>query len=181
MPSSILSRFSVFGFSGSRRLGAAIPPSVLAEAAAAVPPGSHVLVGCAVGVDAYFRSRFPAAEVFSVASGQWGEGRGAFAGRSAACVRAVAAAGGLWVAFPSSPCPAGLLPSASSSRCFSGFAAGSWSSLALALGLGAPCLVRLPAGVAVPRGWGLSPVAGCPGWFCCPAALGSAPAQLFLF
>lgn len=174
----IIWRFSTFGFSGSRR---GVPPSVLEQAAAAIPPGSRVLTGCAAGVDAYFRSRFPAAEVFSVASGRWGSGRGAFAGRSAACVRAVAAAGGLWVSFPASPCPAGLLPSSSQSRCFSGFAAGSWSSLAFALGSGVPCLVRLPAGVAVPRGWGLSPVAGCSGWFGCDRVLGRGAVQLALF
>jgi hypothetical protein len=177
----IFPRFSVFGFSGSRCLGDAIPPSVLEEAAAAVPPGSRILVGCAAGVDAYFRSRFPAAEVFAVASGRWGSGRGAFAARSAACVRAVTAAGGLWVSFPSSPCPAGLRPSSSQSRCFGGFAAGSWSSLALALGFGVPCLVRLPDGVAVPKGWGLSPVAGCSGWLGCDRVLGRGAVQLALF
>jgi hypothetical protein len=172
----IFSRFSTFGFSGSRR---GVSLSVLAEVAAAVPAGSRVLVGCAKGVDQYFRERFPAAEVFSVASGQWGAGRGAFAARSAACVRAVSAAGGLWVSFPASPCPAGLLPSSSQSRCFGGFGAGSWSSLALALGLGVPCLVFSPSGV--PRGWGLSPVTGCSGWFGCPIALGRGAEQLALF
>ena len=174
----IFSRFSTFGFSGSRK---GSDRAALEQAAAAVPPGSQVLVGCAKGVDAYFRERFPAAEVFSVASGQWGQGRGAYAARSTACVRAVKAAGGLWVSFPASPCPAGLLPSASSSQCFNGQKAGTWSSLALALGSGVPCLVRLPSGVAVPRGWDLSPVPGSPGWLGCPVALGSAPVQLSLF
>ena len=176
MMKDIFSRFSVFGFSGSRR---GVPNSVLAEAAAAVPPGSKVLVGCAKGVDAYFRSRFPAAEVFSVASGRWGSGRGAFAARSTACVKAVKAAGGLWVSFPASPCPTGLLPSSSSSRVFNGQKAGTWSSLALALGSGVPCLVFSPSGV--PRGWSLSPVSGCPGWFGCERVLGRGAVQLSLF
>jgi hypothetical protein len=119
--------------------------------------------------------------VFSVSSGRWGAGRGAFAGRSAACVRAISAAGGLWVSFPSSPCPLGLLPSASSSRCFCGLSAGTWSSLAFALGSRVPCLVFSTLGV--PAGWGLSPVPGCPGWFGCPLALGvtTPPVQLSLF
>jgi hypothetical protein len=117
--------------------------------------------------------------VFSVSSGLWGAGRGAFAGRSAACIRAVSAAGGLWVSFPSSPCPAGLVPSSSSSRCFCGSGSGSWASLAFALGLGVPCLVFSQRGV--PTGWGLSPVSGSPGWFGCSVALGTANVQLSLF
>ena len=172
--SSVFSRFSAFGFSGSR---SGVPVSSLSPVVGLVPSGSFVFTGCARGVDAFFRAAFPGASVFSAAA--FGRGRGAFAARSVACVRAVASAGGLWVSFPASPCPAGLLPSAASSRCFGGFAAGTWSSLALALGLGVPCLVFSPCGV--PRGWGLSPVAGSPGWFGCAVALGSAPVQLSLF
>ncbi|WP_197480139.1 hypothetical protein [Anabaena sp. 4-3] len=152
-------------------------------AAAAVPPGSRVLVGCAKGVDAYFRLAFPSAEVFSVASGRWGVGRGAFAARSVACVRAVQSAGGLWVSFPSSPCPVGLVPSPSQSRCFSGFGSGSWASLAFALGSGLPCLVFLGS-LPVPSGWGLFPLPGLPGWFGCAAVVGAEsqqPVQLTLF
>jgi hypothetical protein len=174
--SSVFSRFSSFGFSGSR---SGVSPAVLSSVVGLVPPGSGVFVGCAAGVDRFFRGAFPSAVVFSVSSGRWGRGRGAFAGRSAACVRAVSAAGGLWVAFPSGDCPAGLLPAGSSSRAFCGSGSGSWASLAFALGSGVPCLVFAPAGV--PAGWGFSSVPGCPGWFGCPVALGSAPVQLSLF
>lgn len=174
--SSVFSRFSSFGFSGSR---SGVSPAVLSSVVGLVPSGSAVFVGCAAGVDGFFRGAFPSAVVFSVSSGRWGRGRGAFAGRSAACVRAVSAAGGLWVAFPALGCPAGLVPSASSSRCFCGSGSGSWASLAFALGSGVPCLVFAPAGV--PAGWGFSSVPGCPGWFGCPVALGSAPVQLSLF
>ncbi len=177
---SIFSQFSCFGFSGSRQwLGSFAP---LAAAADCVPAGARVLVGCAPGVDAFFRSRFPSAEVFSVASGRWSRGRGAFAGRSIACVSGVVGGvgGGLWVSFPSSPCPAGLSPSASSSRCFSGSGSGTWASLAYALGSGVPCLVFLGQ-ILCPPGWGLSPVPGYPGWFSCSLVLGHAPVQLSLF
>ncbi|MEM7579097.1 MAG: hypothetical protein AAF316_04460 [Cyanobacteria bacterium P01_A01_bin.80] len=174
--SSVFSRFSAFGFSGSR----SSVPVGCSVAAAAVPPGSQVLVGCARGVDGFFRSAFPGAEVFSVASGQWGRGRGAFAGRSVACIRAVLGAGGLWVSFPSSPCPAGLLPSSSGSRCFSGFGSGSWASLAFALGSGVPCVVFLGS-LPCPAGWGLSALPGCSGWFGCSEVIGSSPVQLSLF
>lgn len=171
--------FSAFGFSGSRSPGGVLPSAL--SAAAAVPVGSRVVVGCAPGVDAFFRQCFSDAEVFSVASGRWGSGRSAFARRSVACVEAVAAAGGLWVSFPASPCPAGLFPSVSSSRCFSGSGSGSWASLALALGRGVACLVFSPCGV--PAVWGLSPVPGCAGWFGCDRVLSASPGpvQLSLF
>ena len=176
MLSSIFSRFSSFGFSGSR---AGVPASVLSSVPALVPAGSAVVVGCARGVDEFFRGAFPSARVFRAAD--FGRGRGSFAARSVAVVRAVAAAGGLWVSFPASPCPAGLLPAASSSRAFCGAGSGTWASLSFALGSGVPCLVFSSAGV--PAGWGLSPVPGCSGWFGCPAALGLSPAyvQLALF
>ena len=169
MLSSVFSRFACFGFSGSRKWVGSFTP--LEDAVTAVPAGARVVVGCAAGVDAFFRSAFPAAQVFAVASGSWGAGRGAFAGRSVACVRAVAAGGGLWVSFPASPCPTGLLPSASQSRCFAGFGSGSWASLAFALGSGVPCLVFLGS-LPVPALWGLFPVSGLSGWFGCAAVVG---------
>ena len=174
--SSVFSGFSSFGFSGSRVWGRS--PAPLSLAASLVPSGSSVFVGCAAGVDAFFRLAFPSASVLSVASGSFGAvSRGAFAARSVACVRAVSAAGGLWVSFPSSACPAGLLPSASSSRAFCGSGSGSWASLAFAVGSGVPSVVFLGS-LPVPSGWGLVPVAGSPGWF--SAGL-SAPVQLSLF
>ncbi len=157
--SSVFSRFSAFGFSGSR----SSVPAGCSVAVAAVPPGSKVVVGCARGVDGFFRSAFPGAEVFSVSSGRWGRGRGAYAARSVACVDAVAIASGLWVSFPASECPVGLLPSAKSYKCFSGSGSGTWASLAYALGCGIACLVYSPFGV--PASWGLEPVLDCPGWF----------------
>lgn len=167
MLSSFFASASVVGFSGSRRPLDAVASTALFSAIAAVPSSAKVVVGCATGVDAVVRLACPRAQVFSVASGQFGEGKSAFARRSTACVQAVAAAGsgGLWVSFPSGRCPAGLLPSSSSSRCFSGSGSGTWASLALAVGLGVPLLVFLPAGVVSPAGWGLAPVPGCDGWF----------------
>ena len=171
---SVFSHFSAFGFSGSR---SGVSSAVLSSVVPLVPVGSEVFLGCARGVDEFFRSQFPTAVVFSASS--FGVGRSAFAVRSVAVVRAVAAAGGLWVAFPASPCPAGLLPSASSSRTFCGFRAGTWASLAFALGSGVPCLVFSLCGV--PAAWDLSPIPSCSGWFGCSVALGSAPIQLSLF
>ena len=90
------------GFSGSRH---GIDPDAGELAAAAVPAGAEVVVGCAAGVDAFFRSRFPAARVLRVDSSL---GRAGFARRSIACVEAVSR--GLWVSFPSGACPSGLFP-----------------------------------------------------------------------
>lgn len=178
---AIFSRFSVFAFSGSR----SVVPAGCVTAAAFVPAQSVVLVGCANGVDAYFRSAFPHSSVFSAAS--FGSGRSSFARRSTALVRSAASTGALFVSFPSSPCPPGLVPSASSSACFCGLGSGSWASLALALGSGVPCLVFVGCESWVPSawlwGWGLLPVPGYPGWLACPAARGVVPAvtQLALF
>lgn len=160
--SSLVSEASVVGFSGSR-VCAPGAESAIAAVAAFVSPSAVVAVGCARGVDAVARSLFPSASVFSVASGRWGRGRGAFAGRSSACVRSVAVRSGVWVSFPATPSPPGLSPSSSSSRVFGGFSSGSWSSLALALGLEVRCVVWLPSGVSVPVGWGLVSADG--GWW----------------
>lgn len=159
VPALVVFMFSGFlsvGFSGSRSLSGLAFGRCRSLAAAAVACGCAVSVGCAAGADAAARlGAGGAAVVWSVASGRWGRGRGAFAGRSAAFVRALAAAPApLLVSFPAAPCPAGLRPSASSSSCFSGFGSGSWASLALAVGLGVPVRVFLPAGVVPPAAWG---------------------------
>lgn len=178
VPAAISSARCV-GFSGSRSPGGVLPAAIVCGAIAAVSPSASVFVGCACGVDAVVRSGLGSrCQVFSVASGQFGSGRGAFAARSIACVRAVGAAGGLWVSFPCSACPPGLLPSSSSSRAFSGSGSGSWASLAFAVGLGISCLVFLPDGIPCPSGWGLVPIAGCPGWF---SSESSSVSQLSLF
>jgi hypothetical protein len=145
---------SVVGFSGSR----SVVPAVLGSVLAGLSAGS-VLVGCARGVDGAVRASVPGCRVFRVS----GSGRSAFAARSVRFVRALAAEGGVLFSFPGRACPAGLVPSADSRACFCGLGSGSWASLALALGLGVPCCVWLPAGVSVPAGWGLIPVGA--GWW----------------
>ena len=168
--SSLVSSASAVGFSGSR----SVAPPVCSAVAALVSSSALVFVGCAHGVDAVFRGFFPTATVFSVAAFSFA-GRGVFAARSAACVQAVFALGGLWVSFPSGACPAGLVPSASSSRAFCGSGSGSWSSLAFAAGLGCPCLV---CGFAPPAVWGFVSL-GRGWWFrCAPVPAG---VQLSLF
>ncbi len=173
--SRVLSSASVVGFSGSRSVPCSQSAVAIRSAITAVPAGVPVHVGCAAGVDALVRSMRPAAVVFSVAAAGF-SGRGAFARRSQMCVQSVAVPGGVWVSFPSGACPESLVPSASTSRCFSGLGSGSWASLAFAAGLGVQCLLFLPPGVEPPTGWGFVPGGG--GWFFRPA---SVAAQLSLF
>jgi hypothetical protein len=157
---ALVADFPCVGFSGSRAPSAA-SLSALSGLVGSVAPGAAVVVGCARGIDHAARVAFPSAQVFHASS--FGSGRGSFAARSVACVRAVAASGGVWVSFPGSPCPAGLRPSGRSSVAFSGLGSGTWASLAFALGSGVPCLVFLPSGVPAPAGWGLVSLGG--GWF----------------
>lgn len=145
---------ALVGFSGSRSLSAACAPAVAALIGAVLASGRGVAVGCAPGLDQYVRQVCPSAQVFQVAA--FGSGRSALARRSAALVQAVAASGpgAELVVFPGRVCPSGLVPSASSARCFAGFGSGSWSSAALAVGLGLPVSVfGLPAG-QLPASWG---------------------------
>ena len=160
MPASVstlahlLRSASVVGVSGSR---SALPGCVRAVSWAVrqCAPGAAVVTGCASGIDQVARSLAPSALVFRAS--RFGRGRGSFARRSIAVVRRVAGSpSALWVSAPGRACPQGLVPSASSSACFAGFGSGSWASLALALGLGVPALVWLPAGITPPAGWGLS-------------------------
>ncbi len=176
VPSSLvqlLRAASVVGVSGSRRPRAASRWALCVVLAAT--PGV-VITGCASGIDQAVRSRVPSRRlrVFRAASRL----PGVLAARSTACVRAVAVANGVWLSFPGSPCPAGLVPSRSASACFSGSGSGSWASLALARGLGLPAIVFLPAGIVPPALFGLHAVGqhagGC--WF-----FGPGSGQLSLF
>lgn len=157
---SALSSASCVGFSGSR---VSCPlPSVWSSVVSAVPASASVVVGCAGGLDCSARLSFPAARVLRASS--FGSGRGSFVRRSVAVVGSVVSSGsGCFLSFPSVACPPGLVPSASSSRCFCGSGSGSWASLALAVGSGLPCFVWLPGGVSVPCGWGFVSLGS--GWF----------------
>ena len=115
---------------------------------ASLPGGAGVLVGDAAGADALVRAALPTARVFAAAGSQ----RAELVARSVRLVRAVAAAPApRWlVALAGGPCPAGITPAAQwrSGRS----ASGTWSSAALAAGLGVPLLVVwcAPGAVALP-------------------------------
>ena len=158
--SSVLVGPGLVGFSGSRGLPPAVLSSVLCLRSRSV--GSS-LVGCAAGVDSSVRSglRSSSSPITVFTAAAFGSNRGAFAARSSALVRAIANGGGVLVSFPASPCPVGLLPSASSSGAFCGLGSGTWASLAFAVGSGVPCWVFAPCGV--PSGWGFAPCGG--DWF----------------
>jgi len=155
--SAFLLRRPAVGFSGSRHgVGAGLVP-LLSVLPAAL--GSRVLVGCARGVDAVVREHV-SAEVFQAASRR----QAALVARSVALVSALAAIpGAVLVVVPGRACPAGLVPSASSSVCFCGLGSGSWASAALAVGLGVSVLVWVECGSWLPSSWGFRAVGG--GWF----------------
>ena len=171
---------SLVGFCGSRSLPASSSSLVSSVVGSVVASGRGVAVGCASGADALVRSSCPSAQVFAVASGRWGSGPGAFAARSSALVRAVAASGSGagFVGFVAGPCPAGVVP-ARSWRSGSSVS-GSWSSLALAAGLGVPVVV-------FPVGWAWRPPAWSGGrWVSAGRGVWASgwrwvPAQLGLF
>lgn len=161
------------GFCGSRSLPARFAGQV-AAVVSAVAEGGPVAVGCAAGADALVRAACPSAAVFRASA--FGSGRGAFAARSAALVRAVVASPSpLLVGFVASASPAGVVPSSSwrSGRPPSG----SWSSLALGIGLG--CAVSLvwcasgPARLPVWAGgaWAAGSLGQVACWSWVPAAL----------
>ena len=155
---------SLIGFEGSRSLSASFAPVVSALVSSVLASGRVPATGCARGADQLVRSACPSAVVFRASS--FGVGRGAFAQRSVALVRAVAAsgAGAGFVVFPGRPCPAGLVPSPSSSACFCGLGSGSWASAAFAAGLGLPvCVFGLPAS-QLPVSWGSWVCAGGGVW-----------------
>jgi len=164
------------GFCGSRHLPLSFSPLVAAVVGAVQSDGLHVAVGCARGADSFVRHAAPGARVFRASA--FGSGRGAFAARSAALVRAVAGSGGALTGFVLTPCPAGVVP-ARSWRSGS-HPSGSWSALALAVGLGLSVFVFwCRQGLAVLPGWGGSWVAVASGPFA--GAFQFVPAQLALF
>lgn len=163
---SLLVRASAVAFSGSR---APAPANVAAACAAVAVAAGPILVGDQRGIDAVVRTARADAQIFHAAS--WAPGH--LAARSIAVVRACAALGGAWAAFPAAACPAGLRPSSNAAACFAGYGSGTWASLAFAIGLGMPAVVYLPAGVAVP--WSALVAAG-DGWF-----VAQPPRQLALF
>lgn len=142
---SFLGSFPCVAFSGSRLCGSSAAVSCRAFLPLVSAFSGSVGVGCASGVDRVVRSAFPLALVFRVGSFPVGGRvcRASFARRSSALVSWCASRGGLLVAFPLGACPAGVVASSS----FGGRGSGSWGSVALALGLGAPVLVVSPAGV----------------------------------
>lgn len=155
--SSLLAAAPCVGFSGSR---APAPASLaaLGLVVAALPGGAPVLVGDAAGIDLRVRELVPTARVFTADQRTPQQ----LVGRAIACVQACAASRGVWCAFPATTAPVALRPSAAAAACFAGYAAGTWSALAFALGLGLAAVVYLPAGVVAP--WPtLAPVGA--GWF----------------
>lgn len=142
--STIISSYPALAFSGSRITSCPASQAAAVLASSISSYSGKVAVGCASGVDAIIRSSFSQALVFSVSSYLVGSRvtRASFAKRSAGMVSWCKSACGIVVAFPSGPAPAALSPSIQ----FRGHGSGTWGSVAMALGLGLPVLLCLPAG-----------------------------------
>jgi hypothetical protein len=121
-------------------------------------PEQYIITGCANGADAAARATRHGATVYYAKDYQ-AQGVpyvAALAKRSMACVENVKAEGGIWCAFPNSPCPSKIRPHP---RWISGTGSGTWASLGYAAGLGVPCLVWSEAEVMpewlrkIGRGW----------------------------
>jgi hypothetical protein len=142
---------ALVGFGGSRSLGSSWAGVVGRVVLAVSRAGRGVAVCSGAGASAFVRSACLSAVVFSPSF----SGRGALPARASACVRACASAGpgSAWVAFVTGPCPAGVFPARTwrSGRP----ASGSWSEIALAVGLGLPVVVFwcAPGSAALPS-WG---------------------------
>jgi len=153
------------GFTGSRSLPPRFSPLIGQVVGQVVASGRRPATGCARGADSVVRQASLGALVFKAANNS----APALVQRSQAMVKAVVASaatgsGALVFGFPRIPCPQGIAPAGSwRSGCI---ASGTWSTLALAAGLGlpvvifwcghgAPRLPRWPAGV-----WRVAVVAG---------------------
>jgi hypothetical protein len=152
------------GFAGARALASWFEPAVCSVVDDVLSSGRGVAVGCAAGADELVRScwlgfwqarpELPSCLVFSRRLYPASTFVGSLVRRSVALVRFVADSGpgAEFVGFPSVPCPAGLVPDSRPSRCFAGFGAGTWSSLAFAAGLGLPVsIVQLGDGREHPQ------------------------------
>jgi hypothetical protein len=147
---------ALVGFSGSRHWDKqAVVRQLLASVATS---GRQVAVGCANGLDAIVRAHCQDAMVFRADSRKPRD----LVSRSIACVQAVAESGDGrgWIFFPGCQCPDKILPSRSSTACFSGSGSGSWASAALAAGTGIPVVVFGLERNQLPKTWGMWEQAG---------------------
>lgn len=119
-----------------------------------------VACGCCGGVPALCRLFVSRSRVFSASAFSGPSVASRLVARSCALVRSVVGVpGALWCSFPLGPCPSVCRPGAVWCSCGSG----SWSSLALAVGLGVPALVWLPSSVRFP--WAGAVCLGGGWWF----------------
>jgi len=155
--------FRSVGFAAFRRSPSAVRSAAAAAAVAAVGRGASLFVpapaGRAPSVASSVLAAVPpsAVSLFSVSF----SGPGALPARAAAALRALASAPApVLLAWPGRPCPSSL---AGPSRSWVSCGSGSWSEIALALGLGVPVVLfgaAPPPWVSVGRSWSAGPLAG---------------------
>lgn len=156
-------RFRSVGFAAWRGSAPAVRARAAALAVLAVGRGAALFVPAPPGPDPSVAAAVLAAvprsavSLFPVSF----PGRGALPARAAAALRALAAAPApVLFAWPGRPCPAAL---AAPSRSWRPCGSGSWSEIALALGLGVPVILfgaPAPPWAVVGRSWSAGPLAG---------------------
>jgi len=155
--------FRSVGFAAWRGSGPAVRARAASLAALAAGRGAALFVpapaGSAPSVASAVLAAVPPSAV-SLFSPSF-SGRGALPARAAASLRALAAAPApVLLAWPGRSCPASL---SGPSRSWSSCGSGSWSEIALALGLGVPVLLfsaPAPPWAAASRSWSSGPLAG---------------------
>lgn len=170
------SLFGCIAFSGSRSLPYSQCRQVVAvcRGLAGLSPAVRVGVGCAAGTDAAVRHCVHP-EQLTVFRVEYPASRWSFASRSQRLVSwAAASSSSFLFVWPGKSCPAGLVPSATPGRCFSGHGSGSWATAAFSVGVGVHVVVfgqSLSSLPAWPGGtWSASPQFGIPGFRWFPAA-----------
>ena len=157
------SPFRSVGFAAWRRSPASVRARAASLASLAVGRGASLFVPAPAGPVPSVASAVLAAvgpDPVSLFSASF-SGPGSLPARAAAALRALAGAPDpVLLAWPGRPCPAALsAPSASWPSCGSG----SWSEVALALGLGIPVILfeaPAPSWATVARSWSCGPFAG---------------------
>ena len=159
----ISSRFRSVGFAAWRRSPASVRARAASLASLAVGRGASLFVPAPAGSAPSVAAAVLAAvgrDRVSLFSASF-SGRGALPARAAAALRALAAAPApVLLAWPNRSCPPSL---SGPSRSWSSCGSGSWSEVALALGLGVPVVLfdaPAPHWASVGRSWSSGPLAG---------------------
>lgn len=158
----IVEQYTCIGIGGTRNPQGKIRAQEISGVMGTINPNAKIHTGCQKGIDAIVKLwcdlRKIKIKVFDVASGKYGEGKGAYARRTIDCIESTKEANGLWVAYTGRECPSKVKPSNKTNKCFNGGGSGTWAGAAYAMGLGMEVLIYIPEKVSPPEEWNLEPI-----------------------